>query len=909
MAPNNKKIAQLEKKIQNLQEELLSKEKQISILQKKDRMLKALIENQGEGIAILDKNENFTLANPALCRIFGINDDSMAGKNLREFTSDKNFQKIIQQTQRRKKGEISRYEIEIITADKANRNLLVTCSPKTDKDGNYIGSYGIFRDITEIIDSQKKLKSNQELLNAIAQNAQDAIIMADNSGKVIFWNKKAEDIFGYSFEEAKGKNLHSLIAPERYKAQQEKSFIRFQKSGKGDAIGKTVELFAINKDGDEFPVELSLSSVNINDKWHAIGIVRDITKRKNTQETLEESERLKNLILNSTHENFIYFDLELKIKWCNKAAAKSAHKKLEYLIGKYCYNVWYNSDKPCNNCPVLKTKKSGKPEQAELQTPDGRYWLVRAYPIFDKEHNLKALVEFTQDITERKANEQRLRESEERFRILVESAPMAIQMIRNGKFIYANPESARIMGYDNIEEIIGKEAITTLPEEERDKLRQRMENLKAGQSNPPIEVKLYTPDGRRVWSMSTSVKIILDGEPTIIIVGQDITKQKNLQAQLIQTQKMETIGTLAGGIAHDFNNLLTPIMGYSEMALLDIDEDSVSYNDILQIKKSADKAKKIVKQLLLFSRDLSEESGYVDLTSEVQQSLRLIRTTIPITVKINEDIIDEKIIVKADSVKINQMLMNLITNAYHAIEDYGVIDIKLEKEIPNDNLKNEYELQKDVYAKLTISDDGEGMDKDMLARIFEPFYTSKEVGKGTGLGLSVVHGIVKSYGGCIDVKSKIGQGSIFIIYLPIAHKSDAIDNDNSSYNSQIIGSGNKNKTILVIDDQKENNEVVSVILEKLGYDVISICRALDAFQILDNKDIAMILSDITMPDINGIDLVKKIRKNGNRIPIALMTGYSELVTSVNIKQFEIDYVLKKPIEIHSLKAMLDKILG
>ncbi|MDA3791923.1 MAG: ATP-binding protein, partial [Desulfobacula sp.] len=373
-----------------------------------------------------------------------------------------------------------------------------------------------------------------------------------------------------------------------------------------------------------------------------------------------------------------------------------------------------------------------------------------------------------------------------------------------------------------------------------------------------IEIDLICKDGRNVPT-EYNVSLIKDdeGEPKYLIsIGRDVTnrkqveKEKNkLEARLRQSQKMESIGTLAGGIAHDFNNILFPIVGYTEMLLEDVPEDSPFKDSLHNIYTSALRAKSLVKQILTFSRQETGELILMKMQPIIKEALKLIRSTIPTTIEIKQDINPDCGVIKADPTQIHQIVMNLATNAYHAMEETGgelKVSLK-EMELGPLDLINP-DMTPGTYACLIVADTGVGMDKNLTDKIFDPFFTTKAIGKGTGMGLSVVHGIVTAMGGAIQVYSEPGKGTEFHVCLPV---EKTLSQEQATTSKVQIQGGTEQ--ILLVDDEEAILSMEKRMLERLGYQVTSRTSSLDALETFrDSPDkFDMVITDMAMPNMSG----------------------------------------------------------
>jgi nitrogen-specific signal transduction histidine kinase/ActR/RegA family two-component response regulator len=379
-----------------------------------------------------------------------------------------------------------------------------------------------------------------------------------------------------------------------------------------------------------------------------------------------------------------------------------------------------------------------------------------------------------------------------------------------------------------------------------------------------------------------------------------------LKDQLTQAQKMEAIGTLAGGIAHDFNNILFPISGHAEILRQDIPEDSPLRESVDQIFSGAIRAADLVKQILTFSRQKPSELILLKLHHIVKEALKLLRSTIPTTIEIKQNINSTCGAVKADPTQIHQIIMNLVTNAYHSMEmTGGVLNISLtEIEFKeSDRIDNAVGLKE--YVCLIVKDTGSGMSKEIVEKIFDPFFTTKEMGKGTGLGLSVVHGIVKSLGGFIDVNSEVGVGSEFKVYFPTEKENYQEEENNSELSVQ-----GGDERILLVDDEESIVLYEKNMLERLGYKISSFTNSVDALEAFEKnpEKYDLIISDVTMPILSGEKLALEMMAIRSDIPILLCTGYSNTIDKEKVLNLGIHGFLMKPVTKSDMAKMVRNIL-
>ncbi|MBF0224161.1 MAG: response regulator [Desulfobacterales bacterium] len=393
-------------------------------------------------------------------------------------------------------------------------------------------------------------------------------------------------------------------------------------------------------------------------------------------------------------------------------------------------------------------------------------------------------------------------------------------------------------------------------------------------------------------------------------LNNEINERKNaeierieLEKQLYQSQKMEAIGTLAGGIAHDFNNILFPIIGNAEMTMQEVPKDSELYENQQNIIQSAFRAKDLVAQILTFSRKTEEKKQHLNIQPIIKETLKLMRSTIPATIEIKQAITNECLPILANPTQMHQILMNLCTNAYHAMQDkVGVLTVSLNELLLSElDIKPFQGLSPGRYIKLSVSDTGRGIDKEIINRIFEPYFTTKNKEQGSGLGLSVVHGIVASHDGAISVDSEPGRGTIFNVFLPVAENiQDEVENYVDEPN--IIGKGH----VLIVDDEEMILRILTKMIESLGYQATTSKNGMDALSIFKSnpEQFDLVITDMAMPGMAGLDLAAEMLKIRKNIPIIICTGYNENLNQKTVQLAGIQMILMKPFT----KAKLSKIV-
>ncbi len=379
----------------------------------------------------------------------------------------------------------------------------------------------------------------------------------------------------------------------------------------------------------------------------------------------------------------------------------------------------------------------------------------------------------------------------------------------------------------------------------------------------------------------------------------------NLEARLRQAQKMEAIGTLAGGIAHDFNNILAVILGYADLAKDDAPPGSKFAGDLDKVLEAGNRAKDLVKQILAFSRQSKVERIPMQLQSLIKEALKMLRSSIPTTIEIHDNIDPRCAVVLADPTQVHQILMNLCTNANHAMEESGgILKIELKNNCIDKGDRQALHIEPGEYVELVVSDTGCGIGPDVIDKIFDPYFTTKDPGKGTGMGLAIIHGIIADYGGAITVESELGKKTTFTVYFPVIEQEELpLGKD-----AEEIPLGTER--VLFIDDEELLAEMGQDLLERLGYSVTVRQSSLDALSTFQNcpDDFDIIITDQTMPGMTGSDLARRILQIRPDIPIILCTGYSNLIDEEKAKSLGIKEFAVKPLTKGKIAKLLRKVL-
>ncbi|MEN8190086.1 MAG: PAS domain S-box protein [Thermodesulfobacteriota bacterium] len=646
-----------------------------------------------------------------------------------------------------------------------------------------------------------------------------------------------------------------------------------------------------------------------------VGIIEDYTGRQKAEDALKESERKYRLLAeNSPDMIYRMFIPEGRYDYVSPSSAE--------IIGY--------SPRECYDTPLLISEiihpdwreyfdlhwerlKQGKaPATYDYQVihKDGsERWLNQRNIIENGEDGLPiAIVGLVTDVTARRQLENALRESEERFRTLFDAAQDGILMAdaEGKRFIDANPAMCKMLGY-NVEELTYLGITDIHPPEIVSYILGQFARLARQEISVLHDLPILRKDGSVFYADIANSLLTVGGQPCVAGFYRDITSKKDIEQQLSQAQKMEAIGTLAGGIAHDFNNILGAMLGYAEMAKDQTEEGSGLHEDMEQILVAGTRAKNLVDQILAFSRQTESEQIPLQFQLLLKETVKLLRSSIPTTITIEENIDGECGMIRANPTQLHQVVMNLCTNGYHAMEEKGgTLSVSLSREnLDSGDLRDEISLKPGPYVRLSVRDTGPGIDPAIIHQIFNPYFTTKEVGKGTGLGLSVVDGIVKSHGGMIRFASQWQEGTVFHIYFPEA--MDTSEENLEAEEDVLTG----HERILFVDDEEILVDMATQLLERFGYRVTAYTDSLEALRMFKEEpdQFDMLITDQTMPGITGADLAREIFTVRPGFPVILTTGYSSVISEEEALALGISGYLMKPILKNDILPLIQRILS
>lgn len=626
-------------------------------------------------------------------------------------------------------------------------------------------------------------------------------------------------------------------------------------------------------------------------------------------ETLRVSEERYRTLAEAAQEMIFIVDRKGYVKYVNQFAANSLQSIPDQIIGKQLDQLFPKEISERQKANLRKVFEMGGPFYTEDITPfqDGKKWLgTQLVPMRNRTGEVDAVLGISRDITDRKRMEEALRESEEKYRSLVDHANDAIFIAQDGMVKFPNPSTLALTGFS-------KEDYATIPfmnlihPDDRAMVIERYNRRLKGEDVPsPYSFRITNKAGEEMWVHLNAVLTEWEKRPAVLCFIRDVTSHKRLEVQFQQAQKMEAVGTLAGGIAHDFNNLLQSVLGYTEILLLNDQVKQFASQDLEEIKRAAKRGAELTQQLLTFSRKIQSKLRPMDLNQEVVQVQKILQRTLPKMIEVTLSLDGDLKPVDADPAQVEQILINLAVNARDAMPEGGKLmigtqNVTLDREFCRKHL----ELEPGDYVRLIVSDTGHGMDHEILKNIFDPFYTTKGVGKGTGLGLAMVYGIVKSHQGHIFCESKLHEGTTFSIYFPVAKKeklTEQLDED-----EKVKGGS---ETILLVDDEEPIRNYGEQVFRKFGYKVLQASDGESALKLYREKkdEIDLVILDLIMPIMGGKKCLEWLLQIDPQAKVVISSGYSPEETVKEVLEGGAKNFIHKPFNMKEMLRVVRKVL-
>ncbi len=1016
-------------------EDVTERKKAEEDLRRSEERFRSLIDQAPDAIFVHDFDGRFLEVNRQAVNALGYSRDEFLSMSVNEIDPDTlirgdssncwaNLPATFEATHRRKDGTTFPVEIRLGPIEYGDTRVVLS----------------VARDITDRKLSEKERRESENRYRSLVEASPDPILMYDLEGNLITVNQQAAVTYGVDSPVkllAEVKKISQILDAE----DQDKAYENMRQTlAKG--VSRKAEYNVIRNDGSTFPVEVNSSTVRSAD-GEPIGflsMVRDLTDRKRAEEEVKKSRGMIASILNSVPQSIFWKDRDGVYLGCNEVfAAAVGLDSPDQIVGKTDFDLPWPRDEAeayrADDQEVMESENAKRHIVEPLQQADGTRLLIDTTKVLlvDQDNNVYGVLGVYEDITERKAREKALLESEERFRLTFQTSPDSISINRLGDGLYLdiNDGFARITGYSR-EEVIGKTVpelnIWHNPQDRRRLIRSLQET---GYVNN-MEAKFRLKDGTVITGLMSARVIMLKGEPHIVsitrniedwirtqealreseqryrtlfedsidgvfsvlrdgtitdanasfyelfgytreeMIGKDVrelhfdpadrlkfvkeieekgfvkdyevkfrkkdgtefdclltssvhfgpdrsiaghrgiirdlTLRKGLQRQLLQAQKMEAIGTLAGGMAHDFNNLLQAILGFSDLLLMKKDPGDPDRKKLEVIQHAARDGADLVSRILTFSRRAESRKRPIDLNEEILEAQKLVGRTVPRMIEIKLVPAENLAIIDADPAQVEQVLLNLVVNAQHAMPDGGQLVIETSNvSVSDEYLRAHLDAKAGNYVLLSVSDTGVGIAPDVQDRIFEPFFTTKTNGEGTGLGLAMVHGIVSQHGGYVRCYSEPGIGTSFKIYFPVSATERLRESDETR---EMPASGNE--TILLVDDDDRVRDMAREMIRERGYQVLAARNGEEALAVYaaHKDDISLVILDLIMPGMGGWKCLEELLRIDPNVRALVASGYSSACLSEDDKGMGSVGFIGKPYDakdiLGAIRIALDK---
>ncbi|MFO7910540.1 MAG: PAS domain S-box protein [Desulfotignum sp.] len=897
-------------------QELEKIESEVEVIKADKQRLEMILSSLDTGLSLINPDYTISWVNDTIRSIFPHGDP--VGKTChRFFESSEHMCNPCPTFEAYKSGRTRKMDKYNPSKDKW---YSIISQPVKDEAGQIVSVLEAITEITERKNYEQQILKEKNLLQQVMETSPVGITMVDEKGNISMANARAEEILGLE---------RSDIYKRRYN-DQEWQIADFQGNAYPD---DQLPFELVKKTGNPvFGIKHSLVwpggkkvllSINAKPLFDSdgdfngmISAIEDVTERRKAEETLRKKTQLLEQISDNMFDMVSMSDLEGTYTFVGKSHERILGYTTEELIGKNVMDFVHPDDLPEIAGELQNLLETGgfKKAQYRYKHKENHYlWFETIGELLLHENQAPKKILFsTRDITDRKC-------SEDELKLTLDATTDGIWTwnFKTNKLFFS-PKYYTMLGYEPDAFPASFENWIDLihPDDKEGAIVTAKEYLKTKPDFYENEFRVRTKEGGYRW-LHTSAKVVerdVNGNAVYMIGNhEDITERKKaeeerikLEKHLHQAQKMESIGSLAGGIAHDFNNLLFPIVGLSEMMLNDFPPDSMERQNIQEIFNAGTRGRELVQQILSFSRQSEYQKIPVHIQKILKEVLKLCRATIPADITITKDIQADCGPVMADPTQIHQIAMNLITNAYHAVEPTGgTITVKIKEVDFNHDDNPAFQLVSGRYAVLSVNDTGTGIEPAVINKIFDPYFTTKEKGRGTGLGLATVYGIVKAHGGDIKVHSEVGKGSSFNVYLPLLEKAQDAEPE-----KEMTPLPTGTEHILLVDDEKPIVHLEQQMLERLGYRVTSFTSSVDALAAFrtDPSCFDLIITDMNMPHMNGMQLAKELIAITPDIPIIICTGFSERINKENAAVMGIKGLLMKPVVMADMAKEVRRVL-
>ena len=876
-------------------------------LRESEDKYRTYIEQANDGISVVHKGK-LTFVNSRLAEIMGFKVDELEGKGFLQFIPKGKLIQITDNLKRRLAGEEvpQVYESRILHKDSSEIDVEFNITTIVSNDEP--ATLAIIRDITERKQAEVALQKSEEKFRTLFDTSPHAIALTEmKTGKIVDVNDKFCQLTEYKKNEVIGRSTTQL----GFYSEDDRNRFVDELTDSGKVHGLEMDFRA--KHGSIIDAHMFAVPIQFEGEALVLTEFYDVTEQKRTKEALLESEEKFRSLAENQHDVVWTVNENLEVDYISPSCFKMTGTTAEETIGKNPKEFYTEESYQRVIMKLAEERQKSANEmqpgvlEVEQYHEDGHLFPVEitCMPVII-DNKVVGVQGITRDITERKNAEKALRESEEKYRTILETMEEGYYEVDlAGNYTFVNDTMCRIRGYSR-EDLIGMNNRGYMSEETAKKVFKAFNSVyTSGNSSKNLQWETIRKDGAKI-QIETSASLIRDSEGKPIGfrgIVRDISEKQRLEAQLRHAQRMESIGTLAGGIAHNFNNLLMGIQGNASMMLLDLDSGNPRHKNLTNIEKLVKNGAKLTAQLIGYAREGSYEvrpTSLNQLVKETSDTFGMTKKEITVHQELSEKLYDTNV----DQGQIEQVLLNLYVNATDAMPGGGDLFLKTINVTDKDITSKPYKVQPGNYILLTVRDTGVGMDKETRERIFEPFFTTKGLASGTGLGMASAYGIIEGHGGYIDVDSEVGEGATFSIYLPATEK--VIEEKKVLSDELVKGKG----TVLLVDDEKMFLEVGEELLTHLGYEVLLAENGREALELYKkNQDkIDLVLLDMVMPVMGGGETFDRMKEINTNVKVLLSSGYSIEGEAKEILERGCDAFIQKPFKMEQLSQKLREIL-
>jgi PAS domain S-box-containing protein len=856
--------------------------------------------------------------NEAYSQMLGYSKEELIGKNIRDITQQEDLDENQELHAQVAAGKIDHYRMEKKFVHKTGsviHGILDSCLVR-NSGGMPDYLVGSVINISELKQAELELRESEERNRLLSDLTMEGIVIHRN-GVAIDLNSSMTKMLDFDRDELLNKNLMEFIHVE------DRAIVR-ENITKDYAPPYNVRM--VRKEGEYFFAEIESHNFHRQGEVWRVSAVRDITERKQAEAALQASEEKFRTVASYIHNWEYWIDGDGNLVYVSPSCEQTTSYTEEefYQDPGLLTRIIRPDDRVSfmqhvDNNPKCTTDEDCQVQDFRILTRNGEErWISHVCRnVFDKEGKHIGRRVSNREITKQKLAEAELVEYAQRLKLATASGKFAVWdwSVKNNSMFW-DDRMLELYGISRDKFSSNIDAWTNgLHPDDKQRVIDEKNAALLGEKEFDTTFRVLHTDGTIKHIKATAMVTKDQNGKAIRMIGinSDITEKvqageekKILETHLQQAQKMEAIGTLAGGIAHDFNNILSAILGYADMAYQDSLSGSVKSSHLHRVIQAGNRAADLVKQILAFSRQAETQRIPMRPVAMVKESLKLIRSSLPTTIDVQQDIDSETSLILADPTQIHQIIMNLCTNAYHAMEENGgTLSISLKnKDLTQQDLITIPGVQQGHFIQLSVRDTGPGISPEIRKKIFDPYFTTKEAGKGTGMGLAIVHGIVKACGGYITCNSEIGEGTSFETYLPSL--LEQIEPETKEWELVPIGT----ESILFIDDEELLTEMGQTMLERLGYSVTTKMSSVEALATFKNKPDAfdLVITDQTMPGMTGVDLARRMLHIRPDLPIILYTGYSSQISKEDVKSCGIKGFAMKPLVRKDIAVLIRKVL-